>query len=179
MKYTIYMIFLTITVSLLASCQEESRVIEEVKDMYGRKVTFVRPYSSIPNTKTLALDSIMSKDIKAVSYLENFSCTDCALNKLVSRIEIINSIDKDLGYLIIIRTTDVDELSKHIENKGISHPIMCYQTDAFKVENKLDVLTRNRTFLLDKDNRIVLVGEPFNNEVLLNLYKKAFTQMQE
>ena len=173
------MIFLTITVSLLTSCQGENRVIEEVKDMYGRKIAFVRPYSSIPSSRTLALDSTMSKDIKVVSYLENFSCTDCALNKLVNRIEIINSIDKDLGYLIVIRTNDVDELTKHIENKGISHPIMCYQSDAFKVENKLDVLARNRTFLLDKNDRIVLVGEPFNNEALLNLYKKAVTQNQE
>lgn len=29
------------------------------------------------------------------------------------------------------------------------------------------------------NDRIVLVGEPFNNEALLNLYKKAFTQNQE
>lgn len=170
-------LFLAVLTSILFSCQEKSRTIREVEEMYGRKITFVEPYEIISSNESM--ESIIEKEVKVVSYIDDFPCTDCTLNMLIDWIEVINSIDKDLGYLIIIRTNDVDELTKHIENKGIAHPIICYQTDAFKVENKLDVLARNRTFLLDKNDRIVLVGEPFNNEALLNLYKKAFTQNQE
>ena len=51
-------------------------------------------------------------------------------------------------------------------------PLMFYDSEVFKTENRLDVLARNKTFLLDQDNKIVLVGEPFNNQKLLNLYVK-------
>ena len=40
----------------------------------------------------------------------------------------------------------------------------------FKKQNRLDVSYLNRTFLLDKNNRIVLVGEPLGNPTLWKLY---------
>lgn len=55
---------------------------------------------------------------------------------------------------------------------------MFYDSDVFKVENKLDVLDQNRTFLLDRNNKIVLVGEPFSLPRLADLYKKQIQKMK-
>ena len=50
---------------------------------------------------------------------------------------------------------------------------MYYESDAFSEKNNLGYkLARNKTFLLNKDNEIILVGEPFGHEKLTRLYKK-------
>lgn len=49
---------------------------------------------------------------------------------------------------------------------------------AFNKANKLEILARNKTFLLDGDNRVVVVGEPFGNEKLWQVYDQAIIVLQ-
>ena len=43
--------------------------------------------------------------------------------------------------------------------------------DVLKNNKLTNILARNRTFLLDAQNHIILVGEPLNNPQLWKLYK--------
>ena len=57
-------------------------------------------------------------------------------------------------------------------------PIMYYNSNEFGESNKLNaLLALNRTFLLNKDNKVVLVGEPFGREKLSKLYKKCIDSL--
>ena len=55
---------------------------------------------------------------------------------------------------------------------------MFYDSKIFGEKNNLEnVLARNRTFLLNKENEIVLVGEPLGREKLAQLYKKCIDSL--
>ncbi len=62
--------------------------------------------------------------------------------------------------------------SLYADSMHLSVPLLYYDCDVFGRVNELDVLARNKTFLLDRDDNIVLVGEPFYNERLSLLYKR-------
>lgn len=51
--------------------------------------------------------------------------------------------------------------SLYADSMHLSVPLLYYDCDVFGRVNELDVLARNKTFLLDRDDNIVLVGEPF------------------
>jgi hypothetical protein len=55
---------------------------------------------------------------------------------------------------------------------------MYYDSKVFGEKNNLEeVLARNRTFLLNKENKIILVGEPIGREKLTQLYKKCIDSL--
>lgn len=93
-------------------------------------------------------------------------------------IDNVKQIDPDVTYLIIVQTEEEDILFRSIDSMHLPCPLMYYDTPIFGEVNRLDVLARNKTFLLNKDNRIVLVGEPFNNERLSLLYKETIASLR-
>lgn len=174
-KKLLYFLFVIV---LYSSCQRESRTVKEVKNMYGRKIEFVNGYELLSiDSSTLSKMDVMDKTIKIVSYLEDFYCTECTYKKLLSQIEAINNLGPEIGYIVIVHTEKKKDLLRNLRAQRISLPIMYYDTDTFKIHNKLEVLASNRTFLLNQNNEIVLVGEPFNNRKLFELYNKTIKDL--
>lgn len=163
---------------VLCSCQKEDRVTKEIKEMYGRKITFVSGYESISYNDSLSVDSIIKKKIKIVSYIDDFPCTSCTFNMLEDWISTIETLSKDVIFLIILNARNKEELRANLKIHRIHLPVMYYKTDTFKIQNQLDVLARNRTFLLNQDDEIVLVGEPFQNKSMCELYKKNINKLK-
>ena len=171
-------IFILLSILSLLSCQSEKREIKEIKEMYGREITFVKGYETLSTNDSLSIDSIMQKTIKVVSYIENFRCTDCTFKMLIDWKETIDMLGEDVEYLIVIHAENKEELEISLKIQQIHIPIIYYQTDTFKRYNKLDVLARNRIFLLDKNNKIVSIGEPFSNDALFEVYKKNIVRLK-
>jgi len=173
--FAAFMAFLTI----MCSCDNSPRLIQEVKKLNGKIVEF-------PKYEILAFDSILTQDscyntndIKLVSYIDNVPCTPCILNMLQNH---VNEVNKELGegfpYMIVLQTDDRQKLINTIREYNFRIPIMYYRDSRFADVNKLYVLARNKTFLLNRDNKIVVVGEPFANKQLWNVYKKAINQLK-
>ena len=161
----------------LFSCRKEDRVIREIKELTGKKITFVKGYESLCINDSLAISAIISKDIKIISYIEDFPCTACTMDMLSDWIKVVKSFEEKVGFLLVINTPQKEELFKALREHNILYPIMYYDSEIFKEQNKLNVLTRNRTFLLNQNNEIVLVGEPFNNRKLFELYNKTIKDL--
>lgn len=64
------------------------------------------------------------------------------------------------------------------DSLSLDLPLMFYDSSIFEEKNKIKgLLARNRTFLLNKDNEIVLAGEPFGREKLTKLYQKCIDSL--
>lgn len=156
-----------------------NRVENEIRNLFGRQITFPTGYVSLSYHDSLSVDSLLTKDIKMVSYIDDLPCTSCGVRMLRSWAEEVKEIDPEMAYVIVVQTQEKDVLFENIDSMRLSCPLMYYDTSVFGEVNKLDVLARNKTFLLNKENKIVLVGEPFNNEKLSQLYRKAVTSLKE
>lgn len=136
----------------------------EIRELMGRTIEFPSGYVAVPSSAAHEMEVLLSKPLKVVTYVDEMqSCNECTLNALKECYKQISLMDKEhVAYIVVFCCDDLKKLQSVVEKAGVSFPIICYQTDVFKAVNELDVLACNRTFLIDEDSRIILVGEPFD-----------------
>lgn len=145
--------------------------------MSNQKISFVEGYTELQCNSKIKLDSLLKKEIKIVSYIDDIQCSSCAVKALNIWQSEIRDIDKDVAYIIVVHTDDHAFIDM-TDTISLDLPIMYYNSNEFGESNKLNaLLARNRTFLLNKDNEVVLVGEPFGREKLSKLYKKCIDSL--
>ena len=170
----ILVLFIT---GLLQSCNRNNRIYNEVKGLSNQKISFVDGYTELQCNSRIKLDSLLKNEIKVVTYIDDMPCSSCAVRALKSWQREIKNIDKDLAYLIIVHTDDRAFVDM-ADTISLDFPLMYYNSNKFGESNKLEgLLTRNKTFLLNKDNKVVLVGEPFGREKLAKLYKRCIDSL--
>lgn len=179
MKTSYSVAFFVTFIIILYSCDNSPRLIQEVKDLNGRVIEF-------PKYEILAYDSILiqknncnSNDIKLVSYLDNVPCSPCIFNMLQNRVqEVKKELGDDFSYIIVLQVDDRQKLLNAIRKFRFQTPIIYYGDNRFSDINDLHILARNKTFLLNNDNKIMVMGEPFGNKKLWKVYKTAINQLK-
>jgi hypothetical protein len=74
----------------------------------------------------------------------------------------------------------IDEVSKVIEFNEFDHPVFLDEHQAFpKANPHIPADNRFHTFLIDKNGKVVLVGDPVNNPQLWELYKTTIATLIE
>lgn len=161
----------------LAACSSEPRQTKEIRELFGRQIEFVEGYEYVNNQCLLSDIELIDNHVKMVSYIEDFSCTDCMFNMLKVYSDEVRDIDKTIDYVFVISSDNREEIVQGLQAFQIDRPVFHYLTDIFKKANKLDVLARNRTFLLNAENKIVAVGEPFGNPKVKEFYQSVLQKM--
>lgn len=175
MKYKkIIIIFIIL---LLLSCNKNTRIYNEIRGLSNQKISFVEGFTELRCNSSVKLDSLLKKEIKIVSYIDNIPCTSCALRTLKLWQREINNIDNDIAYIIVVYADDRTFINM-ADTISLDLPLMYYDSNKFGESNNLEgLLARNRTFLLNKDNKVVLVGEPFGRDKLAKLYKRCIDSL--
>ena len=167
-----------IVIMSLLSCNNNDRVINEVKELMHRKISFPNGYEEFSCNSEYSLDNLLKQNVKVVTYMEDLSCTSCGVKTLKLWQKEIKEIDKNVAYIIVLHSDSKEQISDMTKTLSLDLPIMYYQTNIFEQKNTLEgILARNKTFLLDKENKIILVGEPFGKEKLSKLYKKTIDSL--
>lgn len=117
--------------------------------------------------------------IKFITYYGENECNSCIINNIALWNGIIGSFNnRDVAPIFIFASTDnTDELL--IEAKlNLEIPIYIDKYNEFPTLNKqISGDYKYNTFLLDKSDRVVLVGNPLQNASLYNLYKDTIDNM--
>lgn len=170
-------LLLIVVIVSFCSCRDNSRVESEITNLTGRKIEFLNDYHII---QTKGKSGFLNEGkMKVISYIEDVNCTECTVNMIKGWADCIKGLSSDVDYVLVfggVKNDMFEEKLKHFEAK--CH-IISYNSDIFKTHNKLDVLARNRTFLLNKKNEIVLVGEPFGNEKMMHLYSITIRRLHK
>lgn len=81
-----------------------------------------------------------------------------------------------MDVVFVINTVDSVEIKSLFEKEKMTVPLFFDHKNAFFVKNKIPKENNLHTFLLDKNNRVVLIGSPINNEKMWNLYKEVISK---
>ena len=150
--------------------------IAQAKKLYGEKIEFPAEYFSIvAEGKTFSIDEELAKPLKIVTYLDKNSCSECALKILLHWSKLLQELSgNSIGFIPVIYPSDTSELIDALEKLQIGFPLLYDIEDKFLDINKLrNALAINRTFLLDSDNKIIVIGEPLASEKLWQVYKNT------
>lgn len=170
---------------ILGSCKDKSEEIQE-KIFMMKSAPIHLPLDEMScwiNDSIQANRPWEQAQIRLVVYIDSFICTECTMNSLYLWYDytMIEKKYKDLFQLcFIIKSNRKDEQSlvSAFRYTGLNHPIYIDTTNTFmKANPNIPIEEPYHTFLLNKNDSVVLVGDPLKNTQIKNLYEKTLEKL--
>lgn len=166
---------------LISACNYRQKHIERtVNDLYAQKI--VVPYSDM---ETIVVDSSKlkkSSSFRILAYVDSTECTSCYASHFSEWEYILKECRKyepAISFITIIEAKELaNEIKREYLKSNFSKSIFIDRTGVFRKKNPtFPDANIMHVLLLDKDNKVVLVGNPLNNkrieELLYNKLKES------
>ncbi len=161
------------------SRKEIARLVTEWK---GKEITFP---SDIIFTRymTDTVDyQLPESDYKILVYVDSIGCTSCKL-QLHKWKELMEHTDSITGgtipFLFFFHSKDYKETIYLLKRDKFDIPVCIDKEDKLNKLNKFPSDMTFQTFLLDKDNKVVVLGNPVHNLAVRDLYLKQVTDQED
>lgn len=172
-----YLFMLSISLILLSSCsnlEKKRQVASIIEQWIGKEILY--PEETVFTVQDGdTLDNVLLKEYSytIVNYVDSTGCTSCKLqlprwNTFIQEIDSISK--KKINLCFIFHPQDIQEVINVLKVNSFKYPIWIDKDDSF---NKLNHLSSNmsfQTFLLDKNNKVVSIGNPIYNLKVKKLY---------
>lgn len=122
---------------------------------------------------------IPASDCKVVVYVDSIGCTSCKL-QLSKWKELIRETDSTTGgkvpFLFFFHPKGIEEVFYMLKRERFALPVCVDPEDRFNKLNGLPSKMKFQTFLLDRENRVVVIGNPVHNAAVRDLYRKEIAK---
>ena len=165
-------------VLLLLSCSNNLR-IKDVKQFMGQQITIPDDSYTVWKGRETILFDFTKTPINLVVWYDSLGCTSCEASRISGWSEIVAYTDSLNQWISIIflftpKKKDIHRVKIALQTDDFDYPIFIDQNATFVKQNsKLPKNSQLHSFLLDKNNKVVLVGNPLYNTTLWGLYKKT------
>ena len=166
---------LIMCVWMLASCQEsrEEAMLRLVNEWSGKEIKFPsRSVFTIQGKDTVDFEFV-DADYKVVTYIDSVGCTSCKL-QLPRWKQLIEEVDSLTGgsvpFLFYFHPKDLKELRYYTRRDDFTYPVCFDEKDELNQLNQFPSDMTFQTFLLDRDNKVVAMGNPVLNPKVKELY---------
>ena len=175
-------IFITLImcVWVLASCQESNKeaMLRLVNEWNGKEIKFPAHSVFTIQGKDTVDFPYKGAEYKVVAYVDSAGCTSCKLqlNHWKDLVEEVDSLtDGAVPFLFYFQTKDLKELRYLTRREGFTYPVCFDEKDELDALNRFPDEMMFQTFLLDKENKVVAIGNPVHNPKVKELYLKVMT----
>lgn len=162
---------------LLISCigGEKNRITSITKNWIDKEIIF-------PNNLVFTvfgrdtIDYTMSNNgYTIITYVDSVGCIDCKL-KLPIWKGLVNEIDSLsealVPVLFFFHPKDRKDVCAILKRDAFAYPVCIDEEDSLNNLNHFPTEMMLQTFLLDKDNKVVAIGNPIHNPKVKELYLK-------
>ena len=178
-----YLLCATFTLCLFACKRDRTKdhIMQAVAEWTGKQILFPE---GIPcqflGADTVCINPNNPTPYKILLYVDSTGCSGCRL-KLLEWKQLISEADAlfpgETDFLIFYqpKQRDVKELSLLLRQADFQYPVF------WDIENKIDKANRFSSdpsfqcFLLDQDNKVVLIGNPTFSPQIWELYKQQIS----
>ena len=166
---------------MLASCQESPKeaMLRLVQEWNGKEIKFpARSVFTIQGKDTVDFE-FKNADYKVVTYIDSMGCTSCKLQlhrwkQLVAEVDSLT--EGRVPFLFYFHPKDMKELRYLTRRDGFTYPVCFDEQDEINRLNQFPSVMDFQTFLLDKDNKVVAMGNPILNPNIKDLYLEVIAQ---
>lgn len=171
MKY-IYMTLLFVL--CLFSCKENNRKEAEMilKEWTDKEVVFPTKIAFSIQGRSTTDFSIQDSEYKVVAYVDSSGCTSCKLHlsQWKEFIHYTDSTYNNTQFLFFFFPKNARDIYHTLLADKFTYPICIDTLDSFNKLNHFPSDVRFQTFLLDKDNKVVAIGNPVHNPKIKEIY---------
>ena len=177
------LLFITLSILALTSCKDSPKdeIARLVKEWDGKEVRFPEhPVFTIQGKDTVDF-TFRNAEYKVVSYVDSIGCISCKL-QLDRWKDFIHEVDSLTGeavpFILCLHHPDVKEMQRVTWKDEFKYPVFIDEMGTFDALNHFPTNMMFQTFLLDKNNKIVAIGNPILNPLVKELYLEKLTEMQ-
>ena len=169
-----FLLVLVLLVFVSCNNAEQNRLVDLVKEWKQHTILFPEnPVFTIQGKDTVAFP--LENSLKIVSYVDSAGCTNCKL-RLRDWTEFIAYMDVNMPtkvpVYLFIHSQKVKNVKYLLECENFVYPVCLDLDNEFYEMNKFPDDTTFQTFLLDKDNKVLAIGNPVHNPKVKELYLK-------
>ena len=165
---------------MLASCQEskEEAMLRLVGEWNGKEIKFPSHSTFTVQGKDTVEFTFSDADYKVLTYIDSVGCASCKL-QLHRWKEWVHEVDSLTGgqvpFLFYFHPKDMKELRYLTRRDGFSYPVCFDEKDELNRLNQFSSDMTFQTFLLDRNNKVVAIGNPIHNPKVKELYVDLIT----
>lgn len=164
------LIFILIALCLYSCKKTDKEKINYLVQEWSNKEIF---YPNAMNFTVLGNDTnlLLKSEYKIISYVDSIGCTSCKL-RLVQWKEFIGQLDSigDIQVLLFMHPKNKNELIYILKRDNFVYPICIDENDSLNKLNHFPSDMMFQTFLLDKNNKVLAIGNPVHNSNVKELY---------
>ena len=182
--YRIYYLLYSTAAILLSSCQNSTQkhITQLVEEWQGKEVRFPETPVFTRQLSDTVDYRIPEAEYKVLVYVDSIGCTSCKL-QLPKWKEFIAYVDSVSGgqvpFLFFFQSKDNKELRYILKRDNFRLPVCVDSQNEFGKLNRFPSEQMFQTFLLDKDNRVKVIGNPIHNLSVKELYLKEIAGVKE
>ena len=169
---------------LFSSCQNspQEHITQLVEEWQGKEVRFPENPVFTRQLSDTVDYRIPETEYKVLVYVDSIGCTSCKL-QLPQWKEFIAYVDSVSGgkipFLFFFQSKDNKELRYILKRDNFRLPVCVDSQNEFGKLNRFPSEQMFQTFLLDKDNRVKVIGNPIHNLSVKELYLKEIAGIKE
>lgn len=160
----------------LSSCKEneQERITRLVRKWEGKEIIFPKYVNfSILGKDTPCQGLKQMRNYSIITYVDSIGCISCKL-KLDVWTNLIHQLDSitnsSVPVFFFLHPSSVKGIHNILKQHKFDYPVCIDEKDSFNILNQFPSEMMFQTFLLDKDNRVVAIGNPVNNSKIKDLY---------
>lgn len=166
---------------LLLSCEGDKTVRDDVRKIKSQSlvVSLDKMEKRICVSDTSFNVTNRPKEYTIVVYTGEKSCSSCALKGMYRWDRLLRETGADLKAVFIFAPAKekMEEFSFTMRTSSPSQPIYIDTANVFLTENpQVPDISALHTFLLDKDNKVLMVGNPIINPEIRKLFWKILKE---
>jgi hypothetical protein len=165
------------TVITIFSCHGNRDVRKTVVEWREKEIKFPKKLPCTSMMKDTACVDLYSDNYKILLYVDSLGCTACRLRlpewkRIISESDTIFGNKPDFLFFFQPKSNGMNELKLLLRNTHFDCPVFVDEEDAIMKLNNFSKEPEYQCFLLDKENRVVMIGNPVYNRAIWELYKK-------
>jgi hypothetical protein len=162
----------------LTACKDKKAVEREhiVKEWIGKTIEFPENLQSTVFGKDSVLDvDLFQKDYKILLYVDSTGCSSCRL-KLSALKQLITTVDtlfhEQVGCILFFQPKNKKEMNILFKEANFTYPVFIDMKNTIDKLNHFPKQELYQCFLLDKDNKVLRIGNPLLKQKIWEMYKQ-------
>ena len=180
MKTRLYILLL---LSLLTACKENNKekFAQLVQEWQGKEIVFPERMVFTRFVTEQVEYQIPETAYKILIYVDSTGCTSCKLQlpkwkELIAHTDSITN--NSIPFIFVFQSKDDKELRYILKRDNFDRPVCIDRNSQLDKLNKFPQDITFQTFLLDRDNKVKVIGNPVHNLAVRDLYLKQITGVQ-
>ncbi len=171
-------LLLVFVVSVLTCCNRfETRKI--LRKMIGSTVVLPEKFTCGQYGEVFPMPEELRMRPKLIVYVDSTECSKCRIDNFI-RYSSLFDLSRDAGafeivFLLSTRRSEYQSIIEHLVRSNPPYPVFLDSENQFRDKNPI-IPDNNvmHTLTVNSNNRILLVGDPINNESIMNLFLDMF-----